>query len=178
METIFFQISIHPPRVGRDISHIIHHIQQRISIHPPRVGRDWQPDLLHRQPSDFNPPSPCGEGQSEISVTNSMSTFQSTLPVWGGTLCACRTTRCILDFNPPSPCGEGPNCGVKMEVSNEFQSTLPVWGGTISHIIHHIQQRISIHPPRVGRDVEWVCRRDGIPISIHPPRVGRDHQRD
>ena len=79
-------ISIHPPRVGRD--------PRRnappppgcfISIHPPRVGRD----------------------NSTLYHTGTPSTFQSTLPVWGGT---------------------EQEQAVNAEI--EFQSTLPVWGGT------------------------------------------------
>ena len=56
-----------------------------------------------------------------------------------------------------------------------FQSTLPVWGGTKIGDIPNDVRRISIHPPRVGRDE---CDRQPVPaetgISIHPPRVGRD----
>ena len=66
-----FQISIHPPRVGRDFSALGSRFQaDNISIHPPRVGRDgvW-PDLVAHG-----------------------VVFQSTLPVWGGT-----TTQIILD---------------------------------------------------------------------------------
>ena len=59
------------------------------------------------------------------------SQFQSTLPVWGGTL--------------PS--------GFSMAFSMMFQSTLPVWGGTA---VHRLDvgggPGVSIHPPRVGRD--------------------------
>ena len=56
----------------------------KISIHPPRVGRD----LLCRSELwrgwNFNPPSPCGEGQPGRGIV-----------------------ALILHFNPPSPCGEG-----------------------------------------------------------------------
>ena len=59
-------ISIHPPRVGRDLDHVQHFkTTRRISIHPPRVGRD----------SHVRPP---------FSLD---MVFQSTLPVWGGTPC-------------------------------------------------------------------------------------------
>ena len=55
--------------------------------------------------------------------------FQSTLPVWGGTLASVSGNRCKM-----------------------FQSTLPVWGGT--HFSHPAAWifNVSIHPPRVGRD--------------------------
>ena len=57
-----------------------------VSIHPPRVGRDLPSFLLyHRLPL-----------------------FQSTLPVWGGTVAVPFPSISQLRFNPPSPCGEGP----------------------------------------------------------------------
>ncbi len=33
---------------------------------------------------------------------------------------------------------------------------------------------ISIHPPRVGRDLNLLLQLGLLGISIHPPRVGRD----
>ena len=57
------QISIHPPRVGRDRRPRHGQVGVTISIHPPRVGRDW----------------------FFISSPKKQSGFQSTLPVWGGT---------------------------------------------------------------------------------------------
>ena len=167
-------ISIHPPRVGRDLLDFSCFLLGGISIHPPRVGRDTVGPGMGR----------CG------------SRFQSTLPVWGGTIVA---------------------CGYMM--ISIFQSTLPVWGGTglLFQLIHGAN--ISIHPPRVGRDSFKSCssrstsnfnppspcgegqrspgealrsthfnppspcgeghrarerRFDTVRISIHPPRVGRD----
>ena len=81
-----------------------------------------------------------------------------------------------LDFNPPSPCGEG-----------RFRRGA-----------HGVGIAISIHPPRVGRDITanvfmtdarvfqstlpvWggtctaIAAALKTSISIHPPRVGRDH---
>ncbi len=120
------------------------------------------------------PPSPCGEGQSGFDGSSPQKTFQSTLPVWGGTLFFIATTN-----------------------SCEFQSTLPVWGGTTPWQQSERFSSISIHPPRVGRDrksaagptikpyfnppspcVEGPGSRSSstLPkiISIHPPRMGRD----
>ena len=34
--------------------------------------------------------------------------------------------------------------------------------------------RISIHPPRAGRDEHGQACRNDYNISIHPPRAGRD----
>ena len=104
--------------------------------------------------SDFNPPSPCGEGPSISkivipegaisihppragrdaageSMSKALSKFQSTLPVRGGTLTA-PTRRSSMDL---------------------FQSTLPVRGGTAGKLLGAYHYAISIHPPRAGRDV-------------------------
>ena len=126
------QISIHPPRVGRDgIIRIPDNAVQIfqstlpvwggtednkagisaicISIHPPRVGRDGSVSQ-----------DPCLSAQ-----------FQSTLPVWGGTSATTKPETCQRNFNPPSPCGEGLDRYSLIATENKtFQSTLPVWGGT------------------------------------------------
>ena len=56
-------------------------------------------------------------------------TFQSTLPVRGGTRASAPPRR-----------------------SQSFQSTLPVRGGTQTRQAIHAGHRISTHPPRAGRD--------------------------
>ena len=125
---------------------------QLISIHPPRVGRDWACLLPSGRPPYFNPPSPCGEGPNPNAYQEEDDAFQSTLPVWGGTIAPGGNVPNTRDFNPPSPCGEGRRCAV------------PACGPA----------RISIHPPRVGRDYRRLRVHDDYYISIHPPRVGRD----
>ena len=56
----------------------------------------------------------------------------------------------------------------------QFQSTLPVRGGTkISDLTAH-PKNISIHPPRAGRDGDFLKVLTADFISIHPPRAGRD----
>ena len=37
-------------------------------------------------------------------------------------------------------------------LDDKFQSTLPVGGGTLCNVYVGIQNHISIHPPRGGRD--------------------------
>ena len=146
-------ISIHPPRVGRDCivytkyttvqrfqstlpvwggTRVAHHFHLNIgiSIHPPRVGRD--PGRVGRGAShrDFNPPSPCGEGPLCAVLADGSNVFQSTLPVWGGTLVPGPMCSPPSNFNPPSPCGEGRKARKLTHELLGFQSTLPVWGGT------------------------------------------------
>ena len=56
--------------------------------------------------------------------------FQSTRPVWGAT-----TVRAVF-FD-----------------RNVFQSTRPVWGATSCHRCRRVRCAVSIHAPRVGRDL-------------------------
>ena len=147
-------ISIHPPRVGRDVSISVwffgtFHFNPpspcgegrkdslpsssttTISIHPPRVGRDRPAPFAGAGPCYFNPPSPCGEGRGYHKKRGFPHLgFQSTLPVWGGTLSQGQHREGITNFNPPSPCGEGPLQPSGLCTTTTFQSTLPVWGGT------------------------------------------------
>ena len=58
--------------------------------------------------------------------------FQSTHPVWDGTRCRCRSTWSANDFNPPIPCGMG----------------------RLSGAAGRRAARISIHPSRVGWDLQ------------------------
>ena len=171
-------VSIHPPRVGRDVWPRTVRCPVRcfnppspcgegrplagsvawwenVSIHPPRVGRDLFPYLRKHAGIGFNPPSPCGEGLK--------------INPW---------TWLARSFNPPSPCGEGRREGPCCRRGSGFQSTLPVWGGTPPRARGGTDYPVSIHPPRVGRDgFRKGVDRDGRRVSIHPPRVGRDTSR-
>ena len=125
-----------------------------ISIHPPRVGRDKQ---LNKK-------------------IMKRGIFQSTLPVWGGTGNGRRGWRRRGYFNPPSPCGEGLGQFSFSIVWTLFQSTLPVWGGTISSIMSGFVTIIfqSTLPVWGGTGTGFDRRNVLFYISIHPPRVGRD----
>ena len=100
-------ISIHPPRAGRDAHGVVGRILKRISIHPPRAGRDSAALVLYRVDT----------------------AFQSTRPVRGGTL----------------------KRGIDLAYG-KFQSTRPVRGGTKRIYGANRGYLISIHPPRAGRD--------------------------
>ena len=124
--------------------------------------------------------------------------FQSTRPVWGATSRQPCATRLLPYFNPRAPCGARPRRSLRSVACPQFQSTRPVWGATTfprqnartyrdfnprapcgarprSHGKMHALIAISIHAPRVGRDLHGHRRRRaGLCISIHAPRVGRD----
>ena len=59
-------ISIHPPHAGRDGRRDDMTTFFRISIHPPHAGRDWRSRSASSLTANFNPPSPCGEGQHKF----------------------------------------------------------------------------------------------------------------
>ena len=82
--------------------------------------------------------------------------FQSTIPVWGGTVASfLNSTEIVgISIHPPRVGRDHKNDG---EQDN---------------------QDISIHPPRVGRDGGDLMLFDAVAqISIHPPREGRDTAR-
>ena len=56
----------------------------------------------------------------------------------------------------------------------KFQSTRPVWGATLHFRKHYIIIIVSIHAPRVGRDLRPRDIDLWVNVSIHAPRVGRD----
>ena len=132
-----------------------------ISIHPPRVGRDQPLRALRAFVAPFQSTLPVWGGTLTLTISYWISSrFQSTLPVWGGTLCRspCQSAAqnfnppspCgeglfnlivqlfnLFDFNPPSPCGEGRKTAFDQVPKALFQSTLPVWGGTRSAFIRY-----------------------------------------
>ena len=116
--------------------------------------------------------------------------FQSTHPVWGGTIDPCSSPPAAFIsihpprvgwdrwrrwglcapryFNPPTPCGVGRHRVQKLSPPLIFQSTHPVWGGTWSSGGGQLHRPISIHPPRVGWDY---ALQGGIvfPVNFNPP---------
>ena len=59
-----------------------------------------------------------------------------------------------------------------------FQSTRPVWGATCRDNARFLVPVVSIHAPRVGRDIDARTLVLHIRVSIHAPRVGRDRKVD
>jgi len=55
-----------------------------------------------------------------------------------------------------------------------FQFTRPAWGATIPTGGASKAAKVSIHAPRVGRDLTPYGVHFITDVSIHAPRVGRD----
>ena len=145
------QVSIHAPRVGRDVQYF--NTAFGYACFNPRApcgARHWMRTAT-QQLYCFNPRAPCGARRSVYFSGSRLTKFQSTRPVRGATAGACS----------PQPDGR-------------FQSTRPVWGATVAHEFGEHGIDVSIHAPRVGRD--YACVKCFIfgGVSIHAPHAGRD----
>ena len=120
------------------------------------MGRDDRLNSMSAQGQVFQSTRPVWGATSFSQMSSMLKIFQSTRPVWGAT---------FVFVHPVSQ-------------SDIFQSTRPVWGAT-SHIFYHFwEATISIHAPRVGRDMVMARLSFSRLISIHAPRVGRDSKFD
>ena len=168
------EISIHPPRVGWDQAVIRQPLQLLISIHPPRVGWDSRYVRRKRRTKHFNPPTPCGVGRPSGLSFQERVRFQSTHPVWGGTLSAPTLGADVpISIHPPRV-GWDPRPWPKPRSPGHFNPPTPCGVGRGQEHGRPRRVGISIHPPRVGWDRNPYKRKPGIHISIHPPRVGWD----
>ena len=148
----------------------------KISIHSPRMGRDMADPCLCRASYNFNPLSPHGERPSlQVGRWWSLS-FQSTLPAWGETKArgshAYSHAQKISIHSPRM----GRDCrkDCLSRHTRRFQSTLPAWGETVALVFLLAHIAISIHSPRMGRDSRGGEDMMEELISIHSPRMGRD----
>ena len=78
----------------------------RISIHAPRVGSDVTQKCFKTQQTIFQSTLPVWGATMCIWISGIKKEFQSTLPVWGATQCDMPSANNVWDFNPRSPCGE------------------------------------------------------------------------
>ena len=170
------RISIHAPRVGRDITPLVRNGGCRNFNPRAPCGARHGRRADHQLYRHFNPRAPCGARPRMHRQLSLPSIFQSTRPVWGATdraqnprslAMTFQSTRPVwgatsanpsaenpsTDFNPRAPCGARLATYTSGAWGKVFQSTRPVWGATLLHL--HLTakpKRISIHAPRVGRD--------------------------
>ena len=102
----------------------------------------------------FNPPTPCGVGQEFFAAIGGVGCISIHPPRVGWDLIPRQPLVWKLYFNPPTPCGVGPPAQRPKPGKYRFQSTHPVWGGTKAGDLGGWVEKISIHPPRVGWDLE------------------------
>ena len=132
-----------------------HPFAQNISIHPPRAGRDDGTGSVKVDTWIFQSTRPVRGGtfvRSKFCMAH--KTFQSTRPVRGGTLTITPISR-HLQFQSTRPVRGGTSVDVKAVSPDLFQSTRPVRGGTPILSLFSLSDDISIHPPRAGRDITY-----------------------
>ena len=78
-----------------------------ISIHPPRAGRDKDPPTMTTKYQNFNPPAPCGAGHGAFYQYQKTGYFNPPAPCGAGLLYALADKLGTGYFNPPAPCGAG-----------------------------------------------------------------------
>ena len=194
---LFPFISIHSPRMGRDVL-VLAILQLLRYFNPlsphgerPRHG-DADCRTVH-----FNPLSPHGERRWLYNFSTSQKEFQSTLPAWGETSAmagnkAAKTIsihsprmgrdaarpplyRRYFPFQSTLPAwGETGDGAGRSPPSGIFQSTLPAWGETEGRLCDKPKDNISIHSPRMGRDYPIgkgsIETHDFNPLSPHGER--------
>ena len=102
------------------------------------------------------------------------TTFQSTRPAWGATGRDEAIMFYLRDFNPRAPRGARPVETIRILMGHTFQSTRPAWGATWKRgELYSLKIFQSTRPAWGATDVPHLWR-DDVAISIHTPRVGRD----
>ena len=167
-------VSIHAPRVGRDHHRTRPAFGGQVSIHAPRVGRDLAHELGHMQMHRFNPRAPCGARPALHFAVKSGGRVSIHAPRVGrdhGKYDA--AFDCTVSIHAPRV-GRDRSFSIQPCSAMPFQSTRPVWGATFSATSRPCASSFQSTRPVWGATAE-VLRRDkfGV-VSIHAPRVGRD----
>jgi len=144
----------------------------------------------------FNPLSPHGE-RPVVTLTGLMAVkFQSTLPAWGETRPPSRAISWAWSFNPLSPHGERLSVSGHFSAAPSFNPLSPHGERPRQYFRRFTRNNVSIHSPRMGRDIvlpffrgikmfqstlpAWgetkALQRPAaqLHVSIHSPRMGRD----
>ena len=172
------QISIHPPRAGRDLPSNSELMRAAIYFNPPApCGAGRTTTLLCGLPIYFNPPAPCGAGQYILQPAQVNVKFQSTRPVRGGTEERIRLETLLgISIHPPRA-GRAPSASAPRPRPPNFNPPAPCGAGLQDKYVKGNPDYISIHPPHAGRDYARFCLKSHLSaISIHPPHAGRDPQ--
>ena len=120
---------------------------------------------IRRHPSttyDFNPLAPGGARPALVNTFFQKNIFQSTRPGWGETNFVHFFYTFDLHFNPLAPGGARHSVVPIFFTARLFQSTRPGWGETPGDAGGAQGPHISIHSPRVGRDLWAAAPRDPL----------------
>ena len=124
-----------------------------ISIHAPRMGRDSRSSAAIIRPHDFNPRAPYGARRTHARADGGDAAISIHAPRMGRDAEYGRVKFLAEHFNPRAPYGARRGGTPVLTTQSEFQSTRPVWGATPPRTGERLAVAISIHAPRMGRDL-------------------------
>jgi len=144
-------VSIHAPRVGRDVRRCRSSGGRMFQFTRPAWGAT-------RQPAPECCPSPVSIHAPRVGRDRQRRRYPAS----------------IRSFNSRAPRGARPDTTLYGYYPQMFQFTRPAWGATPLRLADAARDRVSIHAPRVGRDPRAGGLGHLSSVSIHAPRVGRD----
>ena len=147
-----FEISIHTPHAGSDMTAVKRYADECISIHTPHAGSDTEPNVT-RALIRFQSTLPMRGVTYYGPLPSHTSQFQSTLPMRGVTRLL-NLTRLCWQFQSTLPMRGVTITGApSARAFPRFQSTLPMRGVTmIPNPFGIFLASISIHTPHAGSD--------------------------
>ena len=140
-----------------------------ISIHPPRKGRDHLELGTAIITKNFNPPSPQGEGLVMVRSQEATFRFQSTLPARGGTVVdGTLQSGFDISIHPPRKGRDSKSTQKSFSISCTFYKFSRIFR-------HHIlfSGRESKNRRRISQNLS--AKVSGKSWAL-PPRTGLDHQ--
>ena len=167
------RISIHAPRVGRDLDAGERLDDRLISIHAPRAGCDLPSTAGSRRCRHFNPRAPCGARPVCARCAARHANFNPRAPC-GARPAVSTSSVSLCYFNPRAPCGARREVQELMDAGALFQSTRPVWGATSSSSAIASPSVFQSTRPVWGATVQMRLQIRELYISIHAPRAGCD----
>ena len=141
---------------------------------PSPCGEGQQQPALPPLRPYFNPPSPCGEGHDALCLIIDFSTISIHPPRAGRDhIKPVEDWAIEISIHPPRA-GRDQLPRDLPESRVDFNPPSPCGEGHVPRKERHQLDKISIHPPRAGRDGVEHPHGQRLQISIHPPRAGRD----
>ena len=128
-------------------------VDMRISIHAPRMGRDIMLLYYLSRRRYFNPRAPHGARLDDrVEMRNSVTGFQSTRPAWGATAVEQHHER-LAEFQSTRPAwGATARRQGRRNPQAYFNPRAPHGARPAVLVLLWCFSRISIHAPRMGRD--------------------------
>ena len=160
----------------RDIAH--KRVRRLISIHSPRMGRDIPNSPPVFAVTDFNPLSPHGERRHGMCLRCMIPAISIHSPRMGRDGGGASPVNVYMHFNPLSPHGERRDAlhGVRVGLAHISIHSPRMGRDLPPRTIRHMA-RISIHSPRMGRDgradFEQPIMENFNPLSPHGERHSR-----